>query len=326
MKEDLLPLLRCPRCQPGTLRMNITEVQNNEIREGLLVCDQCRSEFPIHDGIPEFLHRLTTAMREEIESSTDYTRDICFRKPEVYNDEFLLTLPYTLPISNVEDKLAVNVAGSERKAPYFFQILNSCGEGNGKRLLELGAGTTWATWHFAKKGYTSIALDIVKVLYRGLMSRDVYFQHKNIYYEAVLSPMESLPLQDNSIDLVFSINSLHHSCDLNVILSEVYRVLRNGGVFYLMEDGFALPFLFFEKVKAWRKRKMEHHQDHVYMFRDYKNAITKTSLTMELVLPDRFINRIGFLRNLPRWILVVLYKIILYTRGCGFILKIKKAS
>jgi len=43
---------------------------------------------------------------------------------------------------------------------------------------------------------------------------------------------ESLPLADNCVDRVISVDVLEHVIDLRGVLAEIYRVLRPGGLFF----------------------------------------------------------------------------------------------
>ena len=53
MRSRLAELLVCPKCSVS-LQLEIQGRDNEEILAGRLHCSQCRSEFPIRDGIPRF--------------------------------------------------------------------------------------------------------------------------------------------------------------------------------------------------------------------------------------------------------------------------------
>ena len=56
MREDLLPILRCPACR-ASLRLEVRERVGDRIAEGTLWCDACGRAFPIERGIPRFVAR-----------------------------------------------------------------------------------------------------------------------------------------------------------------------------------------------------------------------------------------------------------------------------
>ncbi|MCX6357440.1 MAG: class I SAM-dependent methyltransferase [Candidatus Aureabacteria bacterium] len=98
----------------------------------------------------------------------------------------------------------------------------------GRRVLDLGCG--WgedAVW-FAEQGAYTVGVDVSpKMLFlaRGLASR------KRVG-ESVLflrAAAESLPFGSESFDVVFGRGTLHH-VDLSGTLSEIYRILKPGGI------------------------------------------------------------------------------------------------
>lgn len=54
MKRDLLDILRCPVCR-GTLALNATKEDENEVVEGNLACGSCGENYKIEDTIPNML-------------------------------------------------------------------------------------------------------------------------------------------------------------------------------------------------------------------------------------------------------------------------------
>src|SRR5208337_132695 len=62
----------------------------------------------------------------------------------------------------------------------------------------------------------------------------------------MISPAESIPLPDTSVDLVFSTTSFHHWSDQLQGIREIRRVLRPGGQFFLAD--IAAPQFFFRFV------------------------------------------------------------------------------
>ena len=57
----------------------------------------------------------------------------------------------------------------------------------------------------------------------------------------IVSPAESIPLPDTSVDLIFSTTSFHHWSDQLQGIREIRRVLRPGGQFFVA-DVTPLPF------------------------------------------------------------------------------------
>jgi ubiquinone/menaquinone biosynthesis C-methylase UbiE len=93
----------------------------------------------------------------------------------------------------------------------------------------------------AARGANVVALDALKKLYIGLETADVYLDERGVYFDRVQADMQALPFADGSFDLVFTTASAHHAEDMAILLSEVYRVLREGGQFVLVNEPVSWP-------------------------------------------------------------------------------------
>jgi uncharacterized protein len=59
MKRTLLPILCCPVCK-GDLVLAVDSEDEKEIVRGTLHCPSCKVDYPIEDGIPDLLPRIST--------------------------------------------------------------------------------------------------------------------------------------------------------------------------------------------------------------------------------------------------------------------------
>ena len=92
----------------------------------------------------------------------------------------------------------------------------------GKSVLDLGSGTGAAYEQLLNFETTAIDPD-KKML------------ELNAFDNKVLGTAENLPFQDNSFDNVFCSFVWRNVSDTNIALNEVYRVLRPGGRFILLD-------------------------------------------------------------------------------------------
>ena len=110
-----------------------------------------------------------------------------------------------------------------------------------KHILELGCGGADITRNIATSGASRIitALEVDEIAHeKNLQIRDL----PNVTFE--LSGAQQIPLEDESVDVVFMFKSLHH-VPMNLMetsMHEIRRVLRPGGFAYISEPVFAGDF------------------------------------------------------------------------------------
>ena len=72
--------------------------------------------------------------------------------------------------------------------------------------------------------------------YEGYINIDLG-RYPNVH---IVSPLEKIPYQDSSVDLVVSNSALEHIKDYKSVVNEVYRILKPGGYFYLSVPSFCM--------------------------------------------------------------------------------------
>jgi SAM-dependent methyltransferase len=127
----------------------------------------------------------------------------------------------------------------------------------GSRILEIGAGTGEQSGALAARGFDVVAVDLPDSAYAA----DRVFPILD--YDG-----RNLPLEDASVDVVFSSNVLEHVRDLAALQAEIRRVLRPGGIclhllpthawrFWTSVTAFPVVFAYFglalrqPSVRAW---------------------------------------------------------------------------
>ncbi len=105
-------------------------------------------------------------------------------------------------------------------------ILRQMGDIRGKRLLDLGCGAGENSVYFAKQGANCVATDyspgMVEVALKLAASNGVEIEGRTANAMALDFP-------DNTFDLVYASNLLHHIPDPKIALKEMHRVLKPGG-------------------------------------------------------------------------------------------------
>ena len=106
---------------------------------------------------------------------------------------------------------------------YAFHLL---GDVHGKTILEYGCGDGENTVVLANRGAKIVALDISPELL-DLNRKRLEVNHCD-GVELVVGSAHSLPLPDESVDVIFGMAILHH-LELDLASREVLRVLKKGG-------------------------------------------------------------------------------------------------
>jgi ubiquinone/menaquinone biosynthesis C-methylase UbiE len=106
---------------------------------------------------------------------------------------------------------------------YAFHLL---GDVRGKTILDYGCGDGVNTVALANRGAKVIAFDISPQLL-SLAKKRLDANACN-EVELLLSSAHALPLEDNSIDIIFG-NAILHHLDLEIASSEIRRVLKKNG-------------------------------------------------------------------------------------------------
>ncbi|HKV33905.1 MAG TPA: class I SAM-dependent methyltransferase [Pyrinomonadaceae bacterium] len=106
---------------------------------------------------------------------------------------------------------------------YAFHLL---GDVHGKTILEYGCGDGLNTVVLANRGAKIVALDIsaelLDVAHKRLEMNDCQG------VELLIGSAHGLPLEDESVDVIFGMAILHH-LELDLASREVWRVLKRGG-------------------------------------------------------------------------------------------------
>lgn len=245
MKEALLEFLKCIGCGENWLFLEEVKSDGLEIRQGKLICKNCRASYGIENGIADFLTPASqVAMRErKAMDSDEYIVDalgnrytITYETIEKFKDQFL-----SLP--GGDGSYFFKRGGSfqpirEASSRFYSTLdyLNLTGE---ETVLEIGACFSYASYQFAQKGCKVVALDISNYI----KAADLYV--KKAYFDRLFSDLHTMPFIDNIFDIVFGSAVLHHSKDLESAFSEIRRVLKRGGRLILINES---ARGFFERV------------------------------------------------------------------------------
>lgn len=103
-------------------------------------------------------------------------------------------------------------------------------------VLDLGAGNGIASFSFARSGYNVYALEPDPGETVGREAINKIKNNTGLQISVLDATGENIPITDNSIDIVFARQVLHHAGSLTKMCSEAHRVLKYGGVLIAVRE------------------------------------------------------------------------------------------
>lgn len=106
----------------------------------------------------------------------------------------------------------------------------------GKQALDLGAGNGIASYALAKDGWKVTALEPDASEWVGIGAIQELSRSGSLGIRIIIETGENIPCQDQSFDMVFARQVLHHAADLGALCRQVCRVLKPGGRFLALRE------------------------------------------------------------------------------------------
>jgi ubiquinone/menaquinone biosynthesis C-methylase UbiE len=110
----------------------------------------------------------------------------------------------------------------------------------GERVVDIGAGMGAGTVVAARSGASVVAVEPTPFLRRLLACRR-WLQHSRDNITVVDSTAEQLPANDDTVDAIWAVNTMHHWSDPRSGAVEIARALRPGGRVMLVDEDFTDP-------------------------------------------------------------------------------------
>lgn len=149
-------------------------------------------------------------------------------------------------------------------------IIKRIGKKNlkGKKILEIGCGLGEASVYFAKQGAEVTATDLSSGMVNLALKVAEY--HK-VKINVKTCSADDLPFVDDSFDIVYAANVLHH-VDMDKTLAEIKRVLKNNGTFICWDPIKYNPAINIYRRLASGVRTVDEHPIDI----DYVKKVKKT--------------------------------------------------
>ncbi|MEA5461278.1 class I SAM-dependent methyltransferase [Arcicella sp. LKC2W] len=188
----------------------------------------------------------------------------------------------------LEEDLIDNIErfkNSEEWAETFKEISSLIPNKKTIKVLDIGAGNGISSLAFALNGYEVTALEPDTSNTVGSGAIKFLASHYKLNNITIIEAFgENLPFEDESFDIVYGRQVMHHAHHLDNFLKEAARVLKKGGFLMTVRDHVI-------KDKKDKELFLKSHPLHEYyggenafLFREYEGAILNANLIIKKIL------------------------------------------
>jgi SAM-dependent methyltransferase len=117
------------------------------------------------------------------------------------------------------------------------EVVRVLAPARGERVVDLGAGIGAATIEAARSGATVVAVEPMPYM-RGMLRLRRGWQPHRSTIQVVDGAAERIPLDDGSVDALWTVNTIHHWTERDRASRELARVMKPGGRVLLVDEDF----------------------------------------------------------------------------------------
>jgi len=147
-----------------------------------------------------------------------------------------------------------------------------------RKLLDIGGGNGFATLAWEKAGYESVLIEPDDDPVVGYGAIQPLIEQNRTKVQVLHTYGESVPFPDESFDVIYVRQVLHHISDLPALMREVYRLLKHGGVFIATrEHVISKPE---DKSEFFAKHNLHKYTqgENAYMLKEYLDSMRQGNL------------------------------------------------
>jgi len=172
------------------------------------------------------------------------------------------------------------LAAAERfaRSEEFAEVMRLLGPGNGRRILDLGAGNGIASYALAKAGWLVTALEPDASAEVGADAIRMIREETGLPIDVVHDGGRLLPFAEDLFDAIHARQVLHHVPDLEAMTSEFFRVLRPGGRCLTTRDHVADDEQQLDQFRNEHPLHSLYGGEHAYPLERYLSAFAKAGL------------------------------------------------
>jgi SAM-dependent methyltransferase len=157
------------------------------------------------------------------------------------------------------------------------------GPGNGRTVLDIGAGRGISSFAFARDGWRVIALEPDPSNLVGTGAIASLAASGNVDIGTIRGWGESIPFNNASFDFVYGRQVLHHARDLRALCQEMARVLKPGGGFLATREHVIFYPGDLARFRARHPLQALYGGECAYRRQEYQAAITGSGIEIKQV-------------------------------------------
>jgi ubiquinone/menaquinone biosynthesis C-methylase UbiE len=168
-------------------------------------------------------------------------------------------------------------------------------------VADIGAGNGVASYALAKSGYRVSAVEPDLGMHTGRGAIEQLKKQEGLQIDILEGFGESIPLEDQSMDVVFVRQALHHAAELSGFLKECYRVLKPGGLFFSLRDHVIDHPEGLVEFLSQHPMHQYYGGEHAFTEQAYKHAIKEAGLQIERIF-QHYDSVINYAPENSRWL------------------------
>ncbi|MBD3414365.1 MAG: methyltransferase domain-containing protein [Candidatus Aminicenantes bacterium] len=258
MKKTLLQYIQCLSCGSSFEVLASEPVSGEEIKKGILFCQECGQWYPIQNSVPEIYPDCLRIKKNELRflsSLKSYLKPGKFMSLKQKIQSNLLDSPQSQDPGAKHKQAEMTIETKVEDESFFgpgylspfnpgyselsWQLIRRLGNAipllelkPGSVIADIGAGYAWTAEWLMKMGFTVIGVDICRIYFDiGLQRMKTQTPH------LILADVENSPLKAKCIDAVLCFDAFHHIYDRKKAMSHFWRILKKGGNVTLAEPG-----------------------------------------------------------------------------------------
>ena len=234
------------------------DVDNVDIKKGLLVCGECGHWYPVSNFVPELLSnhlrdwekdikflaefseslpkklykklvKMVKSFQRESNKIIDEAQD--YKKAEIsikdkITDEDFFEPGYSSPFNEDDSEFTQNLIKR------FSLVLPLLELKEHQTVLDVGSGYSWTTEWLLKMGFEPIGVDICRTYI------DIGIERMgDIRPHLIVADVENLPIKDTCLNSILCYDSFHHVPNRKATMAHFCRSLKKEGLAVLAEPG-----------------------------------------------------------------------------------------